>query len=332
MKIFAKRKRTSSDGAKSSAEQDRTTFASDPIVEELLKKDQSEWNSKEKRMVMRYEKRKAAHDDGPNASIPIEKGSDEAKEVADNLTNMANHPETNENGIEEDEPKTQEENNDSSNTSESDSPPSESDDSDDENTNNAEDQNVSNEAKETSDDKEAVVVTKTSVNSDGIGQDEKVDPDHSVYKMLEKLNSKMKRTLSRRLDREGASALEEVEKEAKKLLGITEGDSSKKRGQDAVNDDESDEGKKKKQKKGGADWSALPPEERLRREEQRKKQIEAVERRARGEDKTAGYKHPLNSERRRANKRKPKWKSTSKGSPPNEHDTSGFQHRKHSKE
>lgn len=56
--------------------------------------------------------------------------------------------------------------------------------------------------------------------------------------------------------------------------------------------------KKKKMK----DLSHLPPEERARRDEQRRMQQEAAERRKAGEMST---RHPLNSERRRANRRKP---------------------------
>ena len=55
-------------------------------------------------------------------------------------------------------------------------------------------------------------------------------------------------------------------------------------------------------------------------EEQRRKQKEAAQRRARG-DKKDGHRHPLNSERRRANRRKPKWKKDLKAT--NEHNASG---------
>jgi len=52
--------------------------------------------------------------------------------------------------------------------------------------------------------------------------------------------------------------------------------------------------------------STLSKEEADRREEQRRKQKEAAERRAAGQDAMGpGFKHPLNSERRRANRRKP---------------------------
>jgi len=85
-------------------------------------------------------------------------------------------------------------------------------------------------------------------------------------------------------------------KERRKLLrslkygvGTSEGSSAppKKKGRKSVN-------------------STLSKEEADRREEQRRKQKEAAEKRAAGEDVTKpGFKHPLNSERRRANRRKP---------------------------
>jgi hypothetical protein len=135
----------------------------------------------------------------------------------------------------------------------------------------------------------------------------------------------------------GAAVLDEVRKEANLLAGATDENSSKKRGQEQVEagNDEESKGGKKKRRKGEVDLSKLPPEERLRREDQKKKQKEAAERLARGEDKTPGYKHPLNSERRRANRRKPKWKNAPKivakkpfNGEKHEHDTSGFQVRK----
>lgn len=58
-----------------------------------------------------------------------------------------------------------------------------------------------------------------------------------------------------------------------------------------------------KKKRKWKDFSHLPPEERERREKQRLMQMEAAARRANGEVDTT--RHPLNSERRRANRRKP---------------------------
>lgn len=68
--------------------------------------------------------------------------------------------------------------------------------------------------------------------------------------------------------------------------------------------------------KGVKDWCHLTPEERQRREEQRQMQKDAEERRksllesGNVENHPRGkYKHPLNSERRRANRRKPSGKA-----------------------
>ena len=63
MKLFAKRKRTTTSGAATEKvakqqQQQRSSYASDPIVEQLLQKDPSEWNAKERRMIKRYQQRK----------------------------------------------------------------------------------------------------------------------------------------------------------------------------------------------------------------------------------------------------------------------------------
>lgn len=65
--------------------------------------------------------------------------------------------------------------------------------------------------------------------------------------------------------------------------------------------------KSKKGKRQKSSEENLPVEERLRREEQRRLQKEAAEKRAQGLVHEQKHRHPLNSERRRANRRKPKW-------------------------
>jgi len=82
--------------------------------------------------------------------------------------------------------------------------------------------------------------------------------------------------------------------------GIAEVDASGKEKNNEAGKSTDPKAKKKKTKM--KDLSHLPPEERARREEQRKMQQEAAERRQAGEVLT---RHPLNSERRRANRRKP---------------------------
>jgi hypothetical protein len=64
MKIFAKRKRKtvdlegpSTEAKNEKAVVDRVLFQSDKLVEELLKKDPTTWNAKERRMVKRYQDR-----------------------------------------------------------------------------------------------------------------------------------------------------------------------------------------------------------------------------------------------------------------------------------
>ncbi|KAI2505921.1 hypothetical protein MHU86_8520 [Fragilaria crotonensis] len=157
--------------------------------------------------------------------------------------------------------------------------------------------------------------------------DDKADDidEEEVKKLLDTLNSKNKRKLTRQLERDGLSALKAVREEALKLIEemkekevavVKEKVKAKKPDPEPIS---------KKRKRD--DWSGLPPEERLRREEQRRKQEEAAERRAKGETPPSKHKHPLNSERRRANRRKPKWLKKQVANP-NEHDISGFHMRK----
>eukprot|EP00547_Thalassionema_nitzschioides_P008680 CAMPEP_0194229992 /NCGR_PEP_ID=MMETSP0156-20130528/44179_1 /TAXON_ID=33649 /ORGANISM="Thalassionema nitzschioides, Strain L26-B" /LENGTH=433 /DNA_ID=CAMNT_0038962561 /DNA_START=38 /DNA_END=1336 /DNA_ORIENTATION=+ len=128
--------------------------------------------------------------------------------------------------------------------------------------------------------------------------------EQKVRKLLDKLNSKSKRKLTRQLEREGSASLKSIYDEASRLIQELKESS-------IIEDKEGDKSKKRKRSKS-ADWSSLPAEERLRREEQRRSQKEAAERRAReGDQPNKKYKHPLNSERRRANRRKPKWSITS---------------------
>ncbi len=138
---------------------------------------------------------------------------------------------------------------------------------------------------------------------------------------LEQLNSKQRRLLRRKLQREPEG--DRAPKAEGLTKVVTEGDTEAADKSDLHLKSLDARAKEKLLKKlarpGGVnappvqtpkkvkDLSHLPPEERKRREEQRQKQMEAKERRdaaiAAGEDPNA--RHPLNSERRRANKRKP---------------------------
>jgi len=346
MKIFAKRtkKKVEPSGP-------RTVNKSDPIVEELLKKDSSEWNAKERRMIKRYRDRKVTESSEVVVDTSTSVTTDEIEKTEDT-------PKENEEGKEDVE---QEECGD-------DSIASSNDDDDEENVNdndeaNKDDDDNSSSSDESEGSNKKEVKTESTEQNDATqlpkdnpptaekveenddpaadittDDDGKVDKDHEIWSVLDKLNSKQKRTLSRKLERLGKTVLEAVEKEANKILDeiIPVPVDSKRDQTEAASTDKnaSSEPKKKKQKKG-ADWSRLPAEERLRREEQRKKQEEAAERRARGESIKPGHKRPLNSERRRANRRKPKWGAKSPSAPPvdatgykQEHHSSGFNIRK----
>lgn len=144
-----------------------------------------------------------------------------------------------------------------------------------------------------------------------------------VIKKLDGLNSKERRKFLRQLKSNGEEIDEEViaaaQEEAKKVAernekeaenststkGADESSKGKRKAdKSSVSKDEATKPKRKRRKRGPpVNLDDLPPEERARREEQRRMQKEAAERREAGlVDPT---RHPLNSERRRANRRKP---------------------------
>ena len=330
MKIFAKRKRTNAAGAgeassSSTPNKTRDSFASDPLVEELLKKDPKEWNSKERRMIKRHQERHVGGNEqdvtptlptGDKAVLVVVEEENKNTAPAKQISQDENEESSDDDSIAEDKS-----DNDSCGTS---------------------DDDVANgQVHETTGAVEpSAELNETSVElakEEGKNDGDKADPSHEVYKILDLLNSKTKRTLTRKLERGGLALVDEVLKEAQKALcASTETsttDSKKRAADDRDNGGDKDDKPLKKKSKKEVDESLLSPEERLRREEQRRKQQEAAERRARGEDKTPGYKHPLNSERRRANKRKPRWTSSSESGTgikvvKNEHHHSGYLHRK----
>ena len=158
-------------------------------------------------------------------------------------------------------------------------------------------------------------------NDDETNEDEgAADDGKSLAEQLKGLNSKERRKLLRKLRRDDpekiaeSGALAEAEDEAKKIAEQNrkeQEEQSKKRKREVDEEKNATNGngdqqagtEKKKGKKSKVDWSTLTPEERARREKQREMQQEAKRRREAGEvDET---RHPLNSERRRANRRKP---------------------------
>jgi len=258
MKIFGKRKRKVEDTNETS----QGIFKSDPVVEELLKQDPSTWNSKQRRMIKRYQDRKSTETTSDEQEDTLSQNEqvqqdDARSEVSsdnsgDSEQSSSAPPSTTENKVEL-----------TDEILESENP--------------VENINAKNDIDNNTD--------------NNIGEKE-------LQELLNKLNAKQRRTLSRKLER-GSTTAQEVHAEALELLGITP-DSTNAR-------DGTDEPAAKKSKNGcnKVDWSDLPAEERMRREEQRRKQREAAERRERGE--SSSHRHPLNSERRRANRRKPKF-------------------------
>lgn len=309
MKIFAKRTRTVVDAETASRLREEQAAAEEldgeKAVQELLKLDPTTLNSRQRRMIKRYKER----------DEPEQNGS---------LMGTKN------NGAPESETKFSREANEET--------------VDETNDNNAEALNQDNNKK--SDHQEVVEtqviqdrVNECSSDADAVGERKPVPEtdldEESVKTLLEGLNSKQRRKLMRRLEREGKNALGSVHKEAFRLFEENKADEvstdySDKKGAKVQSDTLSPSGKKpnnlsSSDKKRKRDWSHLTPEERLRREEQRQKQKEAAERRA-NEGTSNSKRHPLNSERRRANRRKPKWER--RHFVENEHNTSGYHMRK----
>ena len=149
--------------------------------------------------------------------------------------------------------------------------------------------------------------------------EEKVSADNpdikDILAKLDGLNSKERRKYLRQLKSSSGGAIDEsviaaAQEQAKKVAERNEKEAAnaptpvKKKSAEKAPDTEQSKPKKKRRKKGPpVDESTLPPEERKRREEQRRMQKEAASRREAGL--VDPNRHPLNSERRRANRRKP---------------------------
>lgn len=344
MKIFAKRTKKKVDSTGAPAP--RTVNKSDPVVEELLKKDPSEWNAKERRMVKRYQKRKAEE-----GAATTETAGETEKTVEETIDAPKEDAEQDkkDDGENDDKSGGGDDSDESSSSSDDEDDDDSDSDSDDEKQKGGEDEvesvgdSSSDEEEESNEEKvEQSTIEKPEKTKDKLKtsaeDDGKVPKDHEIWSVLDKLNSKQKRTLSRKLDRLGTAALDEVEEEANKILDQTMPIETPVVTESKRPAESSSEQPTKKKRKKQADWSSLTPEERLRREDQRRKQQEAAERRARGEDIKPGHKRPLNSARRRANRRKPKWERKAPGDRPDignykqEHHSSGFMHRKNQKQ
>ena len=297
MKIFAKRTRTVVDPETAERlRREQKEREAEKAVQELLKLDPSELNSKQRRLVKRYKER--------DKSGEKQSSEDQNDSGVDDVHNPAETP--NHKGADVAKGESSSDSNDSDNSAADES------------------SELLKEAKDGSGG-EAVGESTVKVDADDTAAANNDLGEVEVKKLLEKLNSKQRRKLMRRLEREGNNILANVREEAVQLL--KESDAEK------VVTTETPETKTETKsptalsgRKRKKDWSDLPPEERLRREEQRRLQQEAAERRTK-EGNPGNERHPLNSERRRANRRKPKWEGKRRVEQ-NEHNTSGFHMRK----
>jgi len=342
MKIFAKRTRKQPSADSGGDGDDKKRFQSDAIVEEqLLKQDPSTWNAKQRRLVKRYQDRHRAPETA--TGITPSSSADEKQPPEADAKAVKNK--------EEDQAQKEEEKNDDDSSSEDHS--SSDDDDDDDSSEPEKSDGKPNEfapsLTQEKDDKadrpvegappsstrasanEPIETTETKELKETPAQNAAIDEE--LQSMLDKLNSKQRRKLMRSLERGGD--VKAVRAETRSLLGLDKKeDTTTAKEADRVaasNKDGEPPKKKRRRNKKDVDLSKLPAEERLRREEQRRLQQEAAQARANGTAVVApGKKHPLNSERRRANRRKPKWepRRNNNSMPSNEHNSSGYHMRK----
>ncbi len=311
MKIFAKRKKVVDSTSAESTDAKAKIFESDKIVEELLQ--QKEWNARQRRMIKRYQERKATEQN--------DSGIDNVNDV----TIVGNFPDQEEEAKQDAEDKKR--------------ATVDAVDSDDialaveTGT-----KQINPDQTEDSDVKQAESEKATEVADNHAT---KISEDTDIDELLQLLNSKQRRLLSRRLEREGTGILEEIRREVLTLLEqknaveedekvAAESASKNKKAEKKESKTQADKVKSKKRKQ--PDWSSLSSDERLRREEQRRLQQEAADRKN-DEAANGSHRHPLNSERRRANRRKPKWtqRKVDTPTPKTTHNASGFHIRKKQK-
>eukprot|EP00978_Attheya_sp_CCMP212_P017730 scaffold47750_cov54-Attheya_sp.AAC.3 len=238
-------------------------------IKVLLAKDQTTLNAKERRLIRRHKERTTEPNSEPQEKSAEEKVNEADKEVNSEDASMTNKDST--------------------------AP-------------------VSNESNETNEKESIASISKPNTADDS---------SLPLLDRLQGLNSKQRRNLLRKIKKEQEEQGDEVDVDAavgessENVLVLAELEARKVAERNrALEREELDktlnkkrkskaltEAQIKKKKKLASDLSHLPPEERARRENQRKMQKEAVERRARGE--VSETRHPLNSERRRANRRKP---------------------------
>lgn len=207
------------------------------------------------------------------------------------------------------------------------------------------DDNSNQQISDKKDSKEVAIYPRQSDESISRSKDDK-----QLLSQLEGLNSKDRRKFLRQLrndNQDGKNNNDEskgnhdliakLEEEAKRIAEQNVRESAEKQtAQPSMSNRREDETpskpldqlqstQSKKSKPKSKDLSNLPPEEIARREKQRQLQKEAAERRANGEV-TNTHRHPLNSERRRANRRKPAHKKS--GSKKGDFNSVGYRMRK----
>ena len=303
MKIFGKKRKKST-----AAAVNRQDAAADAIVLKLLadKPDPATRNAKERRLVKRYEERQQQQ---LKEQTVVETGKEDSVED-DALVGS----ETRETEAEQD----------ASSVGDEEKSSSEEDEE-------AEDEEKDDGESETNEATESfpeAISTETpepvSTESTTHGDNDTSTLPADTLALLNQIPSKQRRKLVRQWERREATA-QQVHEQAN--LIVNPPGTANKRDADAI--DSTSEQPKAKRRKKTIDESLLSPEERLRRQEQRRLQQEAKEKREKGLVK-GSKRHPLNSERRRANRRKPKWeKKPSVGtSYKSEHASSGYHIRK----
>lgn len=300
MKLFGKKKKSVVSTPKSDcAQQNR----SDPVVEELLKKDPSTWNTKQRRLVRRFLDRQDKYDDEDAQEPPDPPNEDQetGSGTIGDVPKITNTVNPSEGGYTEVEANTVSQKALSeSSCSDASSSSSASDDDGKLEASNSKSEDEDEQPKDDCDEKKNNSSVKRSMDetNEKLAAGDAMAIDQDLQTNLDKLNSKQRRTLVREFQRTGD--LGKLQTQTEKLLNQSETTTQ--------------EPPKKKRRREKIDCNSLPREERLRREEQRRKQDAAAKARALSavevtNDKASSkkHKHPLNSERRRANRRKPKW-------------------------
>ena len=298
-------------------------------IEELLAMDPASLNAKQRRVLRRYENRTSGdkiEDDVP-APVPAAKKDDKEISKCDGESSRSKREKetstsTPKQKQKQKQTKIEEKNvtKDEGSESNSDSSDCVSSDSDSdststaaENENNDEEKSQAEMPNEKKEQKSLVQEERSEEQPKPKKEEEGSKSVEEVALQLKGLNSKERRKLLRQLAAEYDQAfLDRVTEASKKIAEENEAKQAMEQKKVEPNNDKvggtkrkadgGTPGPAKKKGKKEKDLSHLPLEERARREKQREMQKEAAERRASGEVLT---RHPLNSERRRANRRKP---------------------------